>query len=96
MALRAAGVAVSSPFSGSSGSTSPASGARARARKTRCCCPPDSSPMRLWARSDAPTRPSATLTMSQSALLGRRNSPICPTRPIITTSSTVTGKFQST
>ncbi len=49
----------STPVKGSSSSRTCGSWARARARKARCCCPPESSPMGRAARSAMPSCPSA-------------------------------------
>ena len=88
-------VLTSIPVNGSSISIIWLSCARALARKTRFLCPPDNSLICLCARSSIPTLTIESFTISWSFLLGIFKIPICPYRPIITTSFTKTGKSQS-
>ena len=65
----------------------------ARARKTRRRCPPDSWPIWRPVASAMPTGlERLAATASRSAAPGERPIPMSGTRPIITTSPTVTGK----
>ncbi|MEZ5279857.1 MAG: hypothetical protein R2770_05245 [Acidimicrobiales bacterium] len=57
---------------GSSSSSSRGDGARARAKATRCCWPPDSSEGILAPRPPSPTRSSISDTLPERALLRAR------------------------
>ena len=67
---------MSRPVSGSSMSSSSASWARARAMNTRCCCPPDSSPICRPENFAMPTCSRLSATRSQSPRPAWRSSPI--------------------
>ena len=88
----AVATAASTPATGSSSTSSSGSLASAFAMSTRCCCPPDSSP--IWRRRSSPsaTDSIACATASRSAPWERRHQPCFARRPAATTSSTVAGR----
>ena len=89
-------VVASTPAKGSSIRISRASWASARARKTRCCCPPESWLICRPAKAAMPTWSRAAIAASRSRRPGRRNQPTLPYRPMVTTSTALVGKSQST
>ena len=67
----------------------------ARARNVRCCSPPESSRMCLRASPAMPRRSIMCQPLSRSLRPYHGNTGLSEVQPIITTSRTVTGKFQS-
>mmetsp|Transcript_19005 Transcript_19005/g.44270 ORF Transcript_19005/g.44270 Transcript_19005/m.44270 type:complete len:98 (+) Transcript_19005:666-959(+) len=89
-------VAASTPTKGSSIRYSCASCAKALAKNTRCCWPPDNCAICRLDIVSMPILRRHAKAFSLSAFLGRRKRPSCAYRPITTTSSTEAGKSQST